>query len=112
MVECLMINPSLKELKRNMRKYLYEWDEVKATITADGLLVWLDDVHHVDLMSRLNITTRERYDIVICLTEGKVEMTRSDRNFTILDMNKVKNNKDLQKIITDFEVILENPDDN
>jgi hypothetical protein len=109
----MMINPTMPELKRNMRENLYEWDEVKSTITEDGLLVWLEDVHHVDFMTYLGIDYRERYDIVINLPENFVEMTKLyDKEYSIEDIQNVRDNKHLCSLLKDFDVCLENLDCN
>lgn len=104
----IMINPTLSELKGRIREDLYEWDEVKATLTEDSLIVWLDDIHHVDLMKSLRIDYNNRYDIVIYLNSNKVVMTHLyDREYNEMDIFVVANNKNIKSLLKTFKVELE-----
>jgi hypothetical protein len=105
----IIVNPTPVELKRRAREILYDWDELKGTLVNDNLLVWFDDIHHVDLMRTLKIDYNERYDIVIYFSENKVILTKLyDRNYTEEDIEAVKRHRNLRTVIKEFEVGLEN----
>jgi hypothetical protein len=104
----ILFNPSPNDVFKTKRECLYEWNEIKATLTEDNMILWFEDIHHVDLMNRLKIDYNNRYDIVLHMNTGKVVMTQLyNREYTEEDIEKVKNNKHVRRLMRVFEVELE-----
>ena len=109
-MDCILINPSLIEIKKKARELLYTWDEIKCFINNDNLIVWFEDVRHMTMMKRLGIRggLQNHYNIVICF---KPKTVRVDINgLPSFDMGGIKNNKNLRRVIPEFEVIIRDYD--
>lgn len=104
----VLLNPSPIDIKKHNRSFCYDWDELKGFLTKDNLIVWYRDVHHQDMLSVLGMGTglEGRYDIVIYFKKNVVRVTTwwGKKTFTGEDENIIKNDKNLCRILKNFEV--------
>lgn len=110
----ILVNPTPIDIKKKNRELLYNWDELKGFITKDSLIVWYKDIQHIQMLKMLGMGTGTdgRYCIVIDFKQNVVYVDSHDEDDFSVHVEIIKNDKNLQRVITKFDVVTMDERDN